>query len=82
MQVVFINACKSFEISSQMFFNVMFPFSKTKDKLVRTYSKIKIFSRAIWYGASNEQEAYLESRQTSTREYFGKIAPLQMFIWF
>ena len=30
MQVVFINECKSREISNQMFFNVMFSFSKTK----------------------------------------------------
>ena len=36
MQVVFINECKSCEISNQMFFNVMFSFSKTKDKLVMT----------------------------------------------
>ena len=34
MQVVFINECKSCEISNQMFFNVMGTFLKTKDKLV------------------------------------------------
>ena len=36
MQVVFINECKSCEISNQMFFNAIFPFSKTKDELVVT----------------------------------------------
>ena len=34
MQVVFINECKSYEINSQMFFNVLFSFLKTKDQLV------------------------------------------------
>ena len=34
--VVFINEYKACEISYQMFFNVMFSFSKTKDKLVIT----------------------------------------------
>ena len=34
--VVFINEYKAGEISYQMFFNVMFSFSKTKDKLVMT----------------------------------------------
>ena len=34
MQVVIINECKSCEISNQMFFNVMFPFSKTKNEVV------------------------------------------------
>ena len=36
IQVVFINECKSCEISNQMFFNVMFSFSKTKGELVMT----------------------------------------------
>ena len=36
MQVVFINEGKSCEISNQMFFNVMFLFLKTKDRLVMT----------------------------------------------
>ena len=36
MQVVFINECKSSEISNQMHFNVMFSFSKTKDEIVIT----------------------------------------------
>ena len=36
MQVVFINECKSCEISNQMFLNVMFSFSKTKDELIMT----------------------------------------------
>ena len=40
-QVVSINECKSSEcksseISNQIFFNVMFSFSKTKDELVLT----------------------------------------------
>ena len=30
MQVVFINECKSCEISNQIFFNAMFSFSKAK----------------------------------------------------
>ena len=33
MQVVFINECKYGEIGNQIFFNVMFSFSKTKDEL-------------------------------------------------
>ena len=36
MQVVFINQCKSCEISNQMFFDVMFSFSKAEDVLVMT----------------------------------------------
>ena len=36
MQFVFINVCKSCQISNQMFFNVMFSFSKTKGELFRT----------------------------------------------
>ena len=36
MQVVFVNECKSCEISYQIFFNVMLPFLKIKDKLVMT----------------------------------------------
>ena len=36
MQVIFINECKYCETSSQMFLNVMFSFSKTKDELVMT----------------------------------------------
>ena len=34
MQKLFINESKSCEIGNQMFFNVMFSFSETKDKLV------------------------------------------------
>ena len=34
MQAVFINECKSCKTSNQIFFNVMFSFSKTKDKLL------------------------------------------------
>ena len=34
--MVFINEYKACEIIYQMFFNVMFSFSKTKDKLVMT----------------------------------------------
>ena len=33
MQLVFINKCKSFEISNQMLFNVMFSFSKAEEKM-------------------------------------------------
>ena len=36
MLLVFINECKSYEVSNQMFFNAMFSFWKTKDKLVMT----------------------------------------------
>ena len=36
MQVVFVAECKSSKISNQMFFNVIFSFSKTKDELVMT----------------------------------------------
>ena len=36
MQMLFINECQSCEISNQMFFNAMFLFSKTKDKLAMT----------------------------------------------
>ena len=32
--MVFINECKSCKISSEMFFNVMFLFSKTEDELL------------------------------------------------
>ena len=34
IQVVFINDCKSCEISNQMFFSIMFSFLKAKDNLV------------------------------------------------
>ena len=34
MQVVFIRECKSYEISNQIFVNVMFSFLKIKDKMV------------------------------------------------
>ena len=37
MQAVFINECKSCEIRNEIFFNVMFSFSKTKEELVMTY---------------------------------------------
>ena len=36
MQVLFINECKSYVISNQMFFNVMFSFLKTKDEQIMT----------------------------------------------
>ena len=36
MQALFISECKSYEISNQMFFSVMFLYSKTKDKLIMT----------------------------------------------
>ena len=68
--MVFINECKSCEISSQMVFNVIFSFSKTIDK--HKYCKIKLFSGAISHGASNEPETYLEPSQKPTREHFCK----------
>ena len=36
IKVMFINEYKSCEICNQMFFDVMFSFSKTKDELVMT----------------------------------------------
>ena len=36
MQVMFINQCRSCEISNQMFFNAMFLLLKTKDELAMT----------------------------------------------
>ena len=71
MQVVFINECKSCEISNQMFFNVMFSLSKTK-RLWHKYCKIKVFSGAISHGAANEPEAYLAPSQTSMGNSFAK----------
>ena len=41
MKMVFINECKSCEISNQIFLNAMFPFSKTKDKLIIQILQIK-----------------------------------------
>ena len=73
MLVVFINAFKSCEISNQMFFSVIFSFSKTKDVLVMIkYCKIKLFIGAISHCVSNESNAYLEPSQTSIRERFCK----------
>ena len=75
MQIVFINECKSCKTSSQMFFNLMFSFSKTKVKLVMTYIrywKIKLFTGPISHGASNEPEIYFEPSQTFTRDVPGK----------
>ena len=67
------NKFKSCEISSQMFFNVMFSFSKTKDELVMMkYCKIKLFSGSIWHGVSNEPGAYLEPSQTCERAFLQK----------
>ena len=48
MQVVFINECKSYEISNQMFFNVILSFSKTTDK--HKYCKIKLISGTFLHG--------------------------------
>ena len=64
MLVLFINDCKSCEISNKIFFN-MFLFSKTKDELVmhKCY-KIKLFSGVISHSVSKEPEAYLEPCQT------------------
>ena len=55
MQVVFINECTSCENSNQLFFNVMFFIFKNKRQTgYNRYCKIKLFSGAILYGASNE----------------------------
>ena len=75
MYVVFINRCKSHEISSQMFFDtVTFSFSKTKEELVGydKYCKVKLFSGVISYGSSSEPEAYLKLSQTSMGEHVCK----------
>ena len=69
MKVVFINECKSCEISNQMFFNVMFSFWKAT-WLWHNYCKIKLFSGVIAYVVSNEPEAYLKPSQTSMSERF------------
>ena len=53
MQVMFINECKSCEISSQMFFNVMSLFVFKRQTGYDKYCKIKLFSGAILHGASN-----------------------------
>ena len=47
MQVLFINECKSCEISNQMFFNVMFSFLKT-DGLVMTLLQNKIIQWCLF----------------------------------
>ena len=59
MQVVFINECKPCEISNQMFFNVMFLFSKIQDELVMTCTN-NLFHVQIQDPAS---------RSTTTREF-------------
>ena len=46
MQVVFINECKSCEISNQMFFNI-FSILKTKVKLVMTRVQINVLHFTI-----------------------------------
>ena len=72
MQLVFINECKSCEISNQMFFNVMFSFLKVKDDWIwHKYWKNKT-SGTILHGASTEPMGYQEPSQTFTREYFCK----------
>ena len=65
-QVVFINECKSCKTSNQMVFSVVFSFLNC---VWHKYCKIKLFSGTILHGASNEPETYLESSQTSTRDY-------------
>ena len=49
--------CKSCETSNQMYFNVMFSFSKTKDELV--IGSDELFSGVLLHGMSNKLEAYL-----------------------
>ena len=75
-QLVFINESKSCKISSQMFFNVMFFFSKTRDKLIMT----EILQNKT---ASNElNEAYLEPSQTLMRKHFCKKLHCRCSTWF
>ena len=72
MQTMFINECKSCEISNQMLFN-MFSFLKTKANcLWHKYCKIKLSSSTILHFESKELEAYLESSQISVKEHFCK----------
>ena len=61
-QMMLICNCKSYKIDNQMFFNIMFSFSKTKDEPVVIYIKIQLFSSTILRSASNELDAYLEFR--------------------
>ena len=68
MHMVFINKCKSCEISNQMFFTQ----EQKTNWLWHKHRKIKPFSGAISHGTSNEPEAYLEPSQTSMRECFCK----------
>ena len=65
--MVFINECKSCEISNQLFYHLLFSFSKRRTGY--DY-KIKLFSGAISHGVSNEPDAYLQPSQTSTSERF------------
>ena len=71
MQVVLINECKSHEICNNCFFNVIFSFSKTKDKLVMIQI-LQLLSGTILHDTSNESETYLEPIQTSMRELLCK----------
>ena len=72
MQVVFINECKSCEISNQMFFNVMFSFSKTNYELIMTKILQNKANGTILDGASTEPAGYLEPSQTFMRKHFRK----------
>ena len=72
MQVVFINECRSCEISNQMSFNIMFSFSKQKMSLLwHKYQKKKLFSGAFCMVRLINQ-SILEPSYTSTREHFCK----------
>ena len=72
MQIVFINKCKSCEISNQIFFNVIFSIFENERQTCYYINivKKKVFSGAISHGAFNEPDAYLESSQTSKTERF------------
>ena len=65
MQMVFINECKSCDISN-IIFNVMFSFLETKEKLVMT----QILQNTISHGVYYESKLCLELSQTSMREPF------------
>ena len=74
-QMMLICNCKSYKIDNQMFFNIMFSFSKTKDELVVIYIKIELFSGTILHSASNESDAYLEPSHKHPQEsVFAKTA--------
>ena len=66
MQLVFINDCKSCEISIQIFFSVKMNWLWLK------YCKKELFSGTILHGVFKEPDPYLERSQICAREIFFK----------